>query len=436
MGFSSGEFSASILWQTLMFFLPVFYTDTFGLSAAAAGTMFLLVRLFDAINDPIMGTIADNTRTRWGQFRPYLLWLAVPFGIGAVLMFYVPDFAYTGKLLYAYITYTLMMVIYTAIMIPYNAMVGVITPDPGERTEISSYKFVFAYAAGITVQALVIPLVERFGGGNDIMGYRMTMILFGSISVIFFLIAFFSSRERVEAPKNQKFAFYKDLKNLLANKAWVIIFFVSLLLLIYVAIRSSVIIYYFQYLIGNRNGATAFMVTGTVFVLIGVLPTRWLSDKFGKKRLFITCMVIIGLSSIGLYFAESNLRLLYFFQIVFSLASGPTMPLIWSMLADSADYGEWKFGRRTTGLVYSAATFGQKAGFSIGGAIALWVLAFFGYQANVVQPEAALMGIKLSLSVIPGVLALGVAGILYFYPVNDEDVIKISMELNRKKNNV
>lgn len=435
IGFSVGEYSASIVWQTLMFFLPSFYTDTYGLSAAAAGTMFLVVRLFDAVNDPLMGAIADNTNTKWGKFRPFLLWFAIPYGVCAVLMFTVPDFGETGKIIYAYATYILMMLVYTAIMIPYNAMVGVITPDSHERTTISSLKFVFAYAAGMTVQAFVIPLVARLGQGNDVMGYRLTMMIFGTISIICFLIAFYTSKERVQPPINQQFNIKKDLLNLLKNRAWVILFLTSLFILIYVAIRSAVIVYYWQYLVGAKEGAGTFMVAGTLCVLLGVLPTKWLSKKIGKKNLFIWCMVIIGLSSICFYWAGTNMIWLYTCQIIFSLASGPTFPLIWAMLADAADYGEYHHNRRNTGLIYSAATLGQKAGFSIGGAIALWVLAWYGYEANVVQSASSLMGINLLISIIPGAIAILITGLIWLYPTSDKEMLYINHELKSRRIN-
>lgn len=433
LGFSIGEYSASIVWQTLMFFLPAFYTDTFGLSAAAVGTMFLIIRLFDSLNDPLMGSIADHTNTRWGKFRPYLLWFALPYGLTAVLMFSVPDLGDSGKLIYAYFTYGLMMVIYTAIMIPYNAMIGVISPDPAERTAISSWKFVFAYAAGMTVQAFVIPLVAKLGGGNDVLGYRLTMSIFGAVCVVFFLIAFFCSRERVHPPAAQKRNVGQDLKNLLKNRVWVVLFVVSLATLIYVAIRSSVIIYYFQYYLGDKQGASAFMVTGTFFVLLGVLPTKWLSERVGKKTLYIVCMALITVSSALFMVAGANLAILYALQIIFSLASGPTMPLLWAMLADAADYGEWKYGRRSTGLIYSAATLGQKAGFSIGGAMAMWVLAWFGYLANQEQTPEAILGIRLSLSLIPAAVALLGTIALFFYPLGRHEMEEMTKDLQLRR---
>lgn len=432
LGFSLGEYSSSIVWQTLMFFLPVFYTDIFGLTATAAGTMFLVVRIFDAFNDPIMGIIADNTKTRWGSFRPYLLFMALPYGVAAVLMFSVPDFSETGKLIYAYTTYMLMMIIYTAIMIPYNALVGVISSNPSERTTISSFKFVFAYAAGMTVQGLVLPMVDWLGNGNEVKGYRITMIIFGIICVLFFIISFLSSKERIKTPSKQKLDVRKDLKNLFKNKVWVIIFITALLMLIYIAIRSAVIVYFFDYFINDKAGASMFMVIGTLAVLLGVLPTKWLASKIGKKKLFIISLIIISISSFGLYFSNKNLFWLYFFQITFSFASGPTMPLMWSMLADAADFGQWKFKRRNTALIYSAATFGQKAGFSIGGAVSLWVLAWFGYVANQPQSAEAIHGIRICISFLPGIIALLCVVVLYFYPLSDKKLIEINKEINKE----
>lgn len=433
LGFSIGEYSSSIVWQTLMFFLPIFYTDTFGLTATAVASMFFIVRIFDAFTDPVMGLIADRTNTRWGKFRPYILWLAIPYGLGTVLMFTTPALSDGGKLIYAYVTYSFMMVIYTAIMIPYNSLIGVITPNGKERTSVSSYKFIFAYAAGFTVQLLIIPLVSKLGGGNDSVGYQQTMIIFGSVSVLFFLISFLSVKERVKPDPNQKSKIKEDLKDLLNNKPWIILFLLSLSSLIYIAIRSADIIYYFKYYLQNEHSAGKFMAIGTVFVLLGVIPTKWLSSKFGKKRVFIWSMITISISSIPFYYAKPNqIILIYASQILFSLASGPTMPLLWSMLADAADFSQWKNKRRATGLVYSAATFAQKAGFSVGGAIVMLVLAQTGFVANQVQSPSSLMGIRISMSILPAFIAAICVILLLFYDLDDKKVKQIEEDL---KNN-
>ena len=415
LGFSVGEYSSSILWQTRMFFLPAFYTDTFLLPASTVAIMFLVVRIFDAVNDPFMGIIADRTETRWGKFRPYLLWFAVPYGLAAFLMFTAPDFSPSGKVVYAFITYTMMMVIYTAIMIPYNSLIGVISPYQEERTSISSFKFVFAYAAGITVQILIIPMVEKLGAGNPVKGYQYTMLIFGIICVIFFLVSFFFAKEQVKPDPAIKTSIKKDLKDLSKNGPWIILFAVSLVSLTYIAIRSGVIVYYFKYYLGNEKGSGWFMATGTLAVLAGVLPTKWLTTKLGKRNLYVIVMLIIAISLAGFMVAGKNMVLLYTCQIIFSLASGPTMPLLWSMLADAADFSEWKNKRRATGLVYSATTLGQKMGLAIGGAITMGILSLFGYVANVAQTETSILGIRLLMSIIPAAIALLVAGILFFY---------------------
>lgn len=437
LGFGVGEFSSSIVWQALMFFLPAFYTDTFGLSAAAVGTMFLVIRFFDAFNDPVMGVIADRTNTKWGKFRPYILWFAVPYGVMAMLMFTTPNFSDSGKLIYAYITYGLMMVFYTAIMIPYNSWVGVISPNSEERTSVSSYKFVFAYLAGLAVQGLVLPMVDYFGKGDDAKGYSTTMIILGSITIIFFLVTFFSSKERVQPEAKEKSKLKDDLKDLLQNKDWIMIFLTSILLLIYVIIRSGDIMYYFEYYLGNKDLASAFMVVGTIAVLLGVLPTKWLSAKIGKKNLFIISLAIIALSQIGFYYTgPDDIVMIFILQIIFSLASGPTMPLMWSMLADTADYSEWKSHRRATGLIFSATNMSIKSGVAIGGAAIMWILAYYGYKANQVQSAESIFGIKMMMSYIPAVIAFLSLVPLLFYKLDEEKVALIEAELKERKGKV
>jgi GPH family glycoside/pentoside/hexuronide:cation symporter len=434
LGFSAGEYSSSIVWQTLMFFLPVFYTDTFGLTAASVGTMFLIIRFFDAFNDPVMGIIADRTKTRWGKFRPYLLWFAAPYGILAMLMFTTPGFSYTGKLIYAYVTYGLMMVIYTIIMIPYNSWVGVISPNSEERTSVSSYKFVMAYLAGITVQALVLPMVEHFGHGDDAEGYKTTMIILGTISIIFFLITFFSAKERVQPEAKVKSDIKEDLKDLIKNEYWIIVFFTSMLLLTYIVIRSGAIMYYFEYYLGKKELASAFMVVGTIATLVGVLPTKWLSSKMGKRNLFIISLAIIAVSQLVFYIASpDNIVLIFAAQIVFSLASGPTMPLVWSMLADTADYSEWKSHRRATGLIFSATNMSIKTGVALGGAAIMWVLSAFGYVSNSEQTPEAIAGIKSIMSFIPAGIAILAIIPLLFYKLDDKKLEVIEADLKARK---
>ncbi len=443
LGFSAGEYSSSIVWQALMFFLPAFYSDTFGLELSDIATMFLIVRFFDAFNDPIMGIIADRTKTRWGKFRPYLLWFAVPYGVIAMLMFNTPDFDYSGKLAYAYITYSLMMVVYTVIMIPYNSWVGVISPNSAERTSVSSYKFVFAYLAGLSVQSLILPMVAHFGKvtnelgevvQNDVIGYKYTMIILGTVSIFFFLVTFFTAKERVQPEAKAESNIKQDFKDLTKNKDWIMIFITSMLLLIYVIIRSGDIMYYFEYYIGDKELATSFMVVGTVAVLLGVLPTKWLSSKIGKRKLFIISLVIIAISQIGFYFTgPEDIVMIFALQIIFSLASGPTMPLMWSMLADTADFSEWKTHRRATGLIFSATNMSIKSGVAIGGAAIMWILAFYGYEANEAQSDESIFGIKMLMSWIPAIIAVICIIPLLFYKLDEDKLAVIEADLKARK---
>ncbi len=434
LGFSLGEYSSSMVWQTLMYFLPIFYTDTFGLTAASSALMFGLVRIFDAFTDPAMGMITDRTETRWGKFRPYILWLSVPYGIFMVMLFTTPDLDAAGKLIYAYVTYSLMMLIYTAISIPYNSLIGVISSNPMTRTSVASYKFIFAYAAGISVQLLIIPLVKRLGEGNSASGYQITMAFFAILAVICFLVSFFAVKERVRPSVHQKTNVKKDLKDLVTNRPWVILFFVSLTTLVYIAIRSSATAYYFKYYMGRESQMGIFMAVGTICLLLGVLPTKWLSEKFGKRRLYIVSTAFVVATLVAFFFVQpGDVVLAYVINILFSLASGPAMPLLWSMLSDTADYSEWKNHRRATGLAFSALTFSQKSGFALGGIVVMSMLSVFGFVANSEQADLSLSGIRLAMSLVPSFMAFVGFVLLFFYPLSDVKVNEISLELEKRK---
>jgi len=437
IGYSVGELAASSLWQTMMFFLPVFYTDVFGISAGAAGTLFLVVRIFDALNDPIMGSIADRTQTRWGKFRPYLLFGSFPLGMFTVLMFTTPDLSDPGKLIWAYSTYFLLLIFYTVVMVPFNSLIGVMSPNPVERVSLSSYKFVAAYSAGIFVQALLIPMVEKLGQGNEARGYQLSMGLIALVGVASLLVAFFTTRERVVPDPSAIKTLRTDFRDIFTNRPWVVLFIISLIFLIYIGVRSASVMYYFEYYMGRKDLASVFMVSGTLAVLLGVLPTKYLSVKFGKKKLFIITMFIISGSLVANYFAgPEDLILIFGTQILFSLASGPSMPLLWSMLADSADYGEWKTGRRTTGLIYSAITFGNKTGIAVGAAFMLFVIGSFGYVANQVQLPAALTGMRLCMTLIPAAICLLGTGVLFYYNLTEKTLEAIEKDLAERRNSV
>lgn len=430
LGYGFGEFAGSGLWQTMMFFLPVFYTDVFLLPASAVATLFIVVRIFDAANDPIMGAIADRTTTRWGKFRPYILFGSFPLGALTVMMFTVPDLQGTEKIIYAYGTYFLLLVFYTLVMVPLNSMVAVMSSDPLERTSLVSYKFVFAYVAGIAVQGLLIPLVDKLGAGDSVLGYQLTMGGLAIVCIIALMIVFFTTKERVKPDKKLTSSLSIDLKDLTNNKPWLIVFAYTIISLIYIGIRSTSVVYYFQYYIERKDLASIFLVSGTLAVLIGVLPTKYLTKKFGKRQVIIGCMSIIGISLVVNFFAApEDIFLIFFTQITFSLASGPTMPLIWAMLADTADYSEWTNGRRATGLIYSAATMGTKTGVAIGAALTLSLFSYSGYVPNVDQTAESLMGIRMSMTIIPAVIALLSILTMVFYSLSEEKLEKIEAEL-------
>ncbi|HYW96923.1 MAG TPA: MFS transporter [Bacteroidales bacterium] len=727
-GYALGDVASNMIWQTLMFFLPIFYTDTFGIPAAAVGTMFIIVRIFDGVNDPIMGSIADRTSTRWGKFRPYILWMAIPYGLAGILMFLTPDLSMTGKLVYAYSTYILMMIIYTAIMIPYNALSGVMTSDYLERTGLNSFRFIGAFIGGLFIQGLALYLVNTLGvdnhsviharvndkqlvfnevshgtakvtvtsmdsdsatvsqdflvkivpegenppestgiitelnlnqgfgtfrkdisglftdkdhdirelaassgskrivraevrndtlilhehsigttvvtltakdgtgraanqdivvrinkkgnkrpfvkdsipdkhytlqeglsdgfmklfnsyeeekvplsgvfgdansddlfltssssdpavasatvlnnqlvikekgagisviklaaddgnGGsasttftvtirqsgnlppettgkigdqflesgfgsrtidlssyftdpdgksltwsvkvnNDARGYRLTMSIFAILCIILFLITFASTRERVTQSVREKSRLKDDLKDLMSNGPWIILFVVSLVTLIYVAVRSAVIAYYFKYYVGEPGLTAAFLVIGSLTIIFTLPFTRWLTKKFDKRLLYVISMLLVAASISGYYFTgPEDIWAMFILQILQAVGSAPTMPLLWSMLADAADYSEYKTGRKAMGLIFSASTLAQKIGFGLGGAIALWLLAYYGYQPGVDQSQSSLFGMRMMMSFYPAAGAVACAVLIGFYKLDVRTMDKVSETL-------
>lgn len=306
IGYSFGDAASNIFWQTFSFFLLYFYTDVFGIAAAAAGTMFLITRIWDTLLDPVMGVIADRTESRWGKFRPYLLWTAIPFGIIGVFTFITPDLGASGKLIYAYVTYSLMMTIYTVINIPYSALMAVMSSDSQERTKLASFRFVAAFAGGLMVQYTANDMVKYFGRGNEAVGWQWTMTVYAVVAVVLFLISFATTRERVLPPKAQKSALKEDIVNLCKNGPWVILFGAGICLMTYVSIRNGIIIYYFKYFVSDQeihlfgnvwqasHGklASMFMVFGSVANIAGVLFAPMVARYIGKVRGYILMMVL------------------------------------------------------------------------------------------------------------------------------------------------
>ena len=440
--YALGDTASNLFFQFFAIFIVYYYTDVYGLSAAAVTTMLLAVKLWDWITDPIMGIIADRTNTRWGKFRPYLLWLAVPYGALGYLMFINPDLDETGKLVFAYVTYILMMTAYTAINVPYGALMGVMTSSSTERLTLGTFRFVGAFSAAIVLGMSVRPLVKFLGGDDELLGFQYTMAIFSVLSILLFLQTFRGTRERVSPPPNQDGDIVTDLRTLLKNKAWVVMVFAGVFTLASVAIRGAATVYFFKYYMLDDNSSfiwiwdrTSFFITvGSVVFVIGVIAGRYLSNIYDKRSLMLVLTLSNAIIMGVMFFIPSDdYWLMLTFNAIASLLAGPTPALVWAMYGDVADYGEWKYNRRTTALVFSAAQFAQKFGLTIGGVLPTAVLAYVGYEANVVQTETAMMGIRLIFTWLPAVFAI-IAGLAFiFYPLRDADLIGIEEDLVNRR---
>jgi GPH family glycoside/pentoside/hexuronide:cation symporter len=444
-GYSLGDAASNIFFQTFILFVPFFYTDVFGLSPASVSLMFLITKIWDAVNDPMMGIISDRTKSRWGKFRPYILWFAIPFGIMGVLTFTTPNISTTGRLIYAYITYTLLMMLYTIVNVPYSALMGVMTPNSDERTVLSQFRFIAAFIATTFVQLATVWLVIRIGGSKTSpFGWQWAMGILSTLAVILLFITFATTKERVHPPKGQKTPLKQDIKDLFTNLPWVLIGFASVFQLIYIVIRGGAIMYYFDYfvkmedvklpLLGDYPMVSIFMVTGTVFTILGVVLTSFLSRIFGKAPTYAGFLGIAGLTTGLFYFLKpSNIGLMFVLQIITSFSVGPVSVLQWAIYTDVADYSEWKKGRRATGLVMSAGLFALKLGIALGVSAQQWILSIYGYEANVEQTESGLMGVRMIMSVYPAIFAFAGMIFMIFYPLGKKDMEQIEVDLVERR---
>jgi glycoside/pentoside/hexuronide:cation symporter, GPH family len=434
VGYALGDTAANFIFQTMIMFQLAFYTDTFGITAIAAGTLLVVVRFWDAIFDPIMGVVADRTNTRWGKFRPWIMWTAVPFGMMGFLTFLTPDLSSSGKLIYAYITYIVLMMIYSANNLPYSALSGVMTGNLGERTSLSSYRFVFAMLAQLIIQGLALPMVHYFGQGNSAVGYKYTMGIFSAFAVVLFFITFASTKERIQPAPNQKATVRQHFGDLLKNGPWITMFFLTIILFITLAMRGSVVLYYFKYYVGKEDLFSLFNVLGTTATIIGIFFSKGLSLRFGKRNVFIGGLAATTIfTALFVFLTPGDVQLIFATEILRQFAYGFTIPLLWAMMADVADYSEWKNNRRATGIIFSAIVFGLKAGLGFGGAITGFVLSLYGYIPNVAQSAETLNGIRLTMSVFPAV-TFGVCVVcLFFYGINKKMEIQITDDLTERR---
>jgi glycoside/pentoside/hexuronide:cation symporter, GPH family len=559
-GYALGDTASHFVWDMVGFWILIFYTDIFGLKAVAAGTIMLIARFWDMAVDPIVGVISDRTETRWGKFRPYLLFGSVPYAILAVLAFTTPGFGETGKFVYAMVTYMLLMTAYAFVNLPYSSMGAVMTSDTYERAGLNTYRFIAGFGGQFIVTGLALTIIIYFGGGdkhslslihyasgkgmvamahgdsvnyqpaegfagvdsfgynirksggasdhaivyvvvtdkndsvwssgtlnpfylktqnqqvvaasvlagkkkypeavNDTLyiernsaafnycvtkndslvnyarGYRNTLILFGLLSLVFFFITFKTTRERIRPPREQKSSLRADFISLLTNRAWIILAVVGIVSFVMFAMQNAAIAYYFKYFIGKEQNVQLFNVIGTIALIVALPLAKPLAKKFGNRNVFMASSLISGIFFIAIYFpGAQNLTAIYIFNILAKMSYAPAVPLLWTMIADAADYGEWKSGRRATGLYFSAAVFAQKAGWGIGAAIAGGILTLVHYVPNAVQTASALTGIKLLVSVIPGVLYMSCAIFMFFYNIDARmtDKMKYDLDARREK---
>jgi GPH family glycoside/pentoside/hexuronide:cation symporter len=450
-GYGLGDAASSMFWKIFGMYLLFFYTDVYGIPAAAVGTMFLVTRVWDSCFDPVVGILADRTETRWGKFRPYLFWVAIPFGLIGVLTFYTPDTNMTNKIIYAYVTYSLMMMVYSLINVPYASLLGVMSADGKERTTLSSYRMVFAFGGSLLALWLIEPLVRYFGHGNMTSqhGWLMTMVVFSLITTVFFWGCFWLTKERIQPIKEQSSSLREDVKDLFSNRPWWILLGAGVAALIFNSIRDGGAVYYFKYYVQAIPGfnwkwgfidtslslTTLYLVLGQASNIVGVILATPFANRFGKKNTYLGAMFLATVLSVLFYaFHKTDILLILVFQCLISICAGCIFPLLWSMYADTADYSEWKKGRRATGLIFSSSSMSQKFGWTIGGATTGWLLGYYGFHANAIQSDATQTGIRWMLSILPAIGAVLSVVFISVYPLSEQKLERITEELNRKRN--
>lgn len=457
IGYGLGDMSSSMFWKLFGAYLMIFYTDVFGISAAVVGTMFAVTRVWDSFFDPVVGAVADRTSSRWGRFRPYLLFLAVPFGVIGILTFLTPPFGQTGKIVYAFITYALMMMVYSAINVPYASLLGVMSPDPADRNTLATYRMTFAYLGSFLALLLFMPLVNAFGGENSggpmlgwltapQAGWLMAAGVIAVVCVLLFLSCFALTKERVKPVRQGKTSLKTDLRDLLHNRPWWVLLGAGVASLVFNSIRDGATVYYFKYYVDETAvGSISFL--GLPFVLsglylavgqaaniLGVILAAPVSNRIGKRRTFMAAMAVASVLSVAFFWlGKDQLVPIFILQALISVCAGSIFPLLWSMYADCADYSELQTGNRATGLIFSSSSMSQKFGWAFGTAITGWMLAQFGFQANAVQSAETLQGIRMFLSLLPAAGAFLSLVFIYFYPLSEQKMRQITHELEEKR---
>lgn len=452
IGYGFGDMASSMFWKIFSYYLPFFYAHIFGIGLEHAAVLFLITRIWDAVSDPMMGIIADRTNTRWGKYRPYVLWFAVPFAVCGVLLFTTPDFSQGGKLVWAYVTYIMMMTVYTGINVPYGAMLGVITPSSAEKTVFSSYRMFFAYGGSFIALAAWEPLCNLFRNGFGMTaagGWQWAMIVIAIACAVLFFFCFRMTRERVKTVSTVSVG--SDLSKLLRNGPWWLLIGAALSTNLFNTVRGSTVAFYFADLVAADASLSIFGLTfaffaglflaiGELFNMVGVMITVPVVRLLGKKNCFIGVNLMLAMLSILFFYVPLQTTVGYWImlalQILISVCTGIVSPLVWSMYADVSDYSELKYHTASTGLIFSSASMAQKFGSAFGGSGALWLLSAFGYVTyeldsgvTVVQTAQALDGLRYLMSYIPAAVAIFGAFILLFYPLTTSRMAEIDGKL-------
>ena len=464
IGYSLGDLSANLVFQTLITYLAYFYTDIYGLEADDATAIIFFVGTAAAVGfNPIVGALADRTNSKWGKFRPWILWTAIPLGVTSVLAFTTPDFSYNGKVIYAVITYTLLLLLYAGSNLPYSALSGVITGDMKERNSISAYRFVAVMFAQFFVQVFMLPIIMYAGDGDKAMGIEITMTWLAVVGTILLLITFITTKERIVPTQEQSSSLLEDIKDLIKNIPWVIMLTVTTLLFITLSMKGGAYVYYFENYVSKNSlsdfispildflsnigidffgndpvsaGFGLFNAGGIIFMIIGIGLSKMLADQYGKRNVFGFFLFISTLFILVFYMlSPESIGLIFGAQIFHGFFYGITIPLLWAMIADVADYSEWKNNRRATAIIFSAMMVGLKLGLSIGGALVAQILGNYGYEPNIAleQTESAILGTKMLVSIYPSIPFLLATGLLFFYVIDKNLEDKIEEDLSKRR---
>lgn len=464
VGYSLGDLAANLVFQTLVTYLAYFYTDIYHLDTKDASAVILVVGLIAAFGfNPIIGALADRTSSRWGKFRPWILFTAIPLGVIALLAFTTPHFSYKGKMIYAVVTYTLLLLLYAANNLPYSALSGVITGDMKERNSLSSYRFVAVMFAQFFVQVFMLSIIESAGGGDKAVGIEKVMTWLAVIGTVMLLITFLTTKERIIPKPEQKSTLKEDLGDLVKNKPWIIMLTLTTLVFITLAMKGGGYVYYFKNYV-DKESLTAFVnpitsffsehgmnffgedpisagfglfnAGGIIFMIVGIGLSKPLADKYGKRNVFGIWLFISTLFILAFYFFPPKaVPIIFISQILHGFSYGVTIPLLWAMIADVADYSEWKNNRRATAIIFSAMMVGLKAGLTIGASLLTWILGLYHYVPNndAAQTASAINGTKMLVSIFPAIPFLIGAALLFFYEINKKMEVQIESDLKQRR---